>query len=108
VEHFIVRTTGDITKKIEREIQNIKQEVPEIHSVYGFGSFFRGGAFNDIDVLFVLRCEFKRILPASRRLRWMVAKLSAEFGQTFHSLVLTEGEFEARPLRDMHEIILIS
>ena len=38
----------------------------------------------------------------------MVAILSADFGQTFHSLVLTEREFEARPLRDMHEIIRIS
>lgn len=93
---------------MKKEIRCIQREVPEVLDVYGFGSFFRGETFNDIDVLFVLRCEFGRILPASKRLRWMVVNLSAEFGQTFHSLVLTEREFEARPLRDMHEIIRIN
>lgn len=75
-----MKTTGDITGRIKREILYIQQEVPEVLGVYGFGSFFKGGTFNDIDVLFVLRCEFKRVLPASKRLRCMVENLSVEFG----------------------------
>lgn len=101
-------TTGDITGRIKREILHIQQEVPEVLGIYGFGSFFRGENFNDIDVLFVLRCELSRVLPASKRLRCMVENLSADFGSTFHLLVLTEVEFEEGPLRDTHELILIN
>ena len=38
----------------------------------------------------------------------MALNLSAVFGETFHSLILTEGEFEEHPLRDMHELMRIS
>ena len=107
-ERFFAKTTGDITRGIKREIRHIQREVPEVLGIYGFGSFFRGQEFNDIDIIFVLRCEFGRILPASKKLRGMVLNLSAVFGETFHSLILTEGEFEGHPLRDMHELIRIS
>ena len=103
-----MKTIGDITRGIRRESRYIQREVPEVLGIYGFGSFFRGQEFNDIDILFVLRCEFEGILPASKKLRGITLYLSEVFGETLHPLILTEGEFEERPLRDMHELMRIS
>ena len=45
--------SGHIIKKMKMEIQSVTTELHDIYGVYGFGSFFRGDLYNDIDILIV-------------------------------------------------------
>jgi predicted nucleotidyltransferase len=93
---------------MEWEIRSILQKLPEIQGVYGFGSFFRGQFFNDIDLLFVLRCNDEALLAASKEIRFLISDTSRKLGVTLHPLILTEREIEESPLRDMHELTPLS
>jgi predicted nucleotidyltransferase len=72
--------------------------------VYGFGSFFRGGEYDDVDILFVVNCRHSSLLRVAREIRTEVRNLSEELDQQIDDLVLTSREFGERPLRDMSEL----
>lgn len=87
------------------EIQSILLKRPEVKDVYGFGSFFRGEPFNDIDILFVLPCEDRSILISVREIRALLHDASRRLRITLHPLILTDREIGEAPLRDMHELV---
>ncbi len=104
-------TFGRITSAIEKEIPVIKQRVPELVEVYGFGSFFREESFNDIDLIFVIDCRAGEILPASRKLRREARTLSAIFAIfaiEIDALVLSKREFSEKPLINMKDVMRLS
>ncbi|WP_281841546.1 hypothetical protein [Sinisalibacter aestuarii] len=101
-------TIGFILGKVKVEIRSILQKRPEIQEVYGFGSFFRNQSFNDIDLLFVLRGDNVSLLVASKEIRSLIFDTSRKLGITLDPLILTERELEESPLRDMHELRLLS
>ena len=101
-------TFGRITSAIEKEIPFIKQRVPELVEVYGFGSFFQEESFNDIDLIFVIDCRAGEILPASRKLRREARTLSAIFAIEIDALVLSKREFSEKPLINMKDVMRLS
>ena len=103
-----MRTSGDILKEITKEIQYIRQRLPEVKEVYGFGSFFRGVPFNDIDLLFVVSDNPVSLLSTSRTIRLLVSDSARRMLFILHPLILTEREFEEAPLRDTSELVPLS
>lgn len=101
---YIDKISGPIIEKMRTEIQSIRQERHEVSQVYGFGSFFRGEDFNDIDLLFVISGSEERLLDTSRAIRHRMAALSKKLGCTIDPLVLTEREMAEEPLRDMSSL----
>ena len=93
---------------MKREIQSILQKHPAVNEVYGFGSFFRNQPFNDIDLLFVLRCDESLLLVVCKEMVSLISDVSKELEVTLHVLMLTEREFREAPLRDMHELLPLS
>lgn len=101
-------TFGTITRRIRTEIQFILDECSGLKSVWGFGSYFRGGAFNDVDLLAVVDCDRVELLAITRQVQKRFLELERELGMELHLLVLTSEEFLERPLRDMHQLNLLA
>ena len=101
---FIEKISGPIIEKIRTEIQSIQQELHEVSQVYGFGSFFRGEDFNDIDLVFVVSGSGGTLLDTSRAIRKRMAVLSLRLGYKVDLLVLTDREMAEEPLRDMSSL----
>jgi predicted nucleotidyltransferase len=80
---------------------------PSVTSVWGFGSFFRGECYHDIDILVVVAVPEGRLLETARELRTALREVENAIGILVDPLILTEAEFEAQPLRDMRELIRI-
>jgi predicted nucleotidyltransferase len=106
--HYSEEISGTIIEKIRTEIQSIQRELCEVSHVYGFGSFFRGEDFDDIDVLFVVTGGEETLLNTSRAIRRKMAELSKALGYTIDTLVLTKREMAEKPLRDMSSLRLFS
>jgi predicted nucleotidyltransferase len=79
-----------------------------VKAIYGFGSFFRGVPFNDIDLAVVLSRSTSRGLASYYELRVEFDQLARRLGVVFDLNVFTEDEFADRPLRDMHELLLLA
>lgn len=92
---------------IKREILCISTSLHSVSAVYGFGSFFRGATYDDIDLIVVLSCDWRDILLVSTPLRTAIHKLGERLGVKFDLTVLTLPEFAERPIRDMNELALI-
>ena len=99
--------SGRITRKIRMEIRSIIDECASIEEVWGFGSYFRGGCFNDVDILVIIDCERDRLMAMVRHLRERFLELGRELGLKLGLLILTPKEFAERPLRDMDQLILL-
>lgn len=78
-----------------------------IEAVYGFGSFFRGEQYRDIDLVFVLAASCEEPLKVFECLRESCRDLSALFGVELDATVLTSSEFCERPFRDMETLVKI-
>ena len=76
-------------------------------SVWGFGSFFRGERHHDIDVLVVVAVPQDRLLDTAREVRAALTEIEHTIGLPIDVLILTESEFESRPLRNMGELVCI-
>lgn len=87
-----------------RAIRSIITELDELHSVFGFGSFFRGEKYRDLDVLVVLKPTADALLDNYYAIRARFDILGRALGITFDLLVLTLAEFEERPLREMNSL----
>lgn len=98
------KISGPIIEKMRTEIQSIQQELREVSQVYGFGSFFRGEDFHDIDILFVVSGREETLLGTSHAIRHRMVALSKMLGYTIDLLVLTEKEIAEEPLRDVSSL----
>jgi len=84
--------------------------LPNIHSIFGFGSFFHSNIYNDIDILFVL-WQFKSIensILLSKEIREICKKFENRIEIPIDVLILTYDEFLERPLKHMDKLILLS
>lgn len=84
-----------------RSITSIERH---LDAVFGFGSFFRGEPFRDIDVLAVTSHENTETLRTYYLVSDALGPISVRAGCPVHLMVLTPDEFSARPLRDMDEL----
>jgi predicted nucleotidyltransferase len=84
------------------EIQFITAELRDIYGVYGFGSFFRGDQYNDIDILIVASpiCEDTLSLFYLAKERLQEIDQSIDIDIT----LLTYSEFLAKPLLEMDSL----
>jgi predicted nucleotidyltransferase len=88
-------------------IRSITFVEKHLDAVFGFGSFFRGEPFRDIDVLAVTSLENTETLRTYYLILEALASVSVRAGCPVHLTVFTPGEFSARPLRDMDELQLL-
>lgn len=100
-------SSGHTISEIKTEIRSIFTSLPEVSSVYGFGSFFRGEQHSDIDVMVVLSCDRQRILHVFDMLRKHIRLLGERLNVRFDLIVLTGDEFAEEPIRDMELLHLI-
>lgn len=101
-------TTGITISEIKKEIRAIFTGQGDIHSVFGFGSYFRGEPYEDVDVLFVLKSTCESLLPVYYSLQADMLLLGSRWNILIDLTVLTFDEFLARPLRDMDSLINLS
>ena len=80
-----------------------------VSSVWGFGSYFRGENYGDVDILVVVTGEADAgLLSTCSAIRTELLEMGQLIGTPVHPLILTESEFECQPLRDMNELVGIS
>jgi predicted nucleotidyltransferase len=84
------------------EIQFITATLRDIYGVYGFGSFFRGDQYNDIDILIVASpvCEDTLSLFYLAKERLQEIDQSVDIDIT----LLTYSEFLTKPLLEMDSL----
>jgi predicted nucleotidyltransferase len=106
-ERFGKMTTGITISEMIKEIQSTVTRRDELHSLFGFGSFFRGESHSDIDVLVVLRGNFPNILAAYYKIKENLKSLGGRLDMTFDITALTFEEFLERPLLEMDYLVPI-
>lgn len=87
------------------EIQRITSELDDIGAVYGFGSFFRGKNYKDIDLLVVATSCCKSHLNTYYDFRSIVTTLGLSLGILFDITFLTTCEYQERPLLEMDYLV---
>jgi predicted nucleotidyltransferase len=97
--------TGLTIEKIKKEIQVILFGKSEIHSIYGFGSFFRSEPFEDVDILVVLSATHDSLLDIYYSTGERFRDLEIKWSVPIHLTYLTVGEILEKPLRDMDSLI---
>lgn len=100
-------STGHIANEIRTAIRSITSVEGQLDAVFGFGSFFRGEPFRDIDVLAVTSHANSELLPTYYLLMAALEPIAARAGCPVHLAMFTPNEFGSRPLRDMHELQLL-
>ena len=100
-------TFGTTIGRTRTEIRSTVETFPSVVSAWGFGSHFRGEAFDDVDVLVILDCSRDAIVRLSNNLRVAFVELGGNLGVKFDLLILTPTEFALRPLRDMDQLTSI-
>jgi predicted nucleotidyltransferase len=96
--------TGLIASEIRTAVQSITSIEKHLDAVFGFGSFFRGELFRDIDVLAVTSQHNSETLRTFYLLSEALDPISVRCGCPVHLTMFTPAEFHAKPLRDMHEL----
>ncbi len=76
-----------------------------IAAIYGFGSFFRGEEYNDVDLLVVASAGCRDLLALYYTVRSRLMILGKALGFSPHLTFLTAREFEERPLREMNRLV---
>ena len=95
-------------EKIETAVRNIILErSSNVVGIYGFGSFFRAQAHNDIDIMIVVDCPFEELLGLYEECVEALSLLGTETGEEFHLLFLTYQEFKEKPLIESGSLIPI-
>jgi predicted nucleotidyltransferase len=99
--------SGPTIKKTKMEIRSTLKFCPFVQSAWGFGSFFRGSEFKDIDIVVVLRCPRGQILEYSKIVRYDMRAVGGSLGRQIDVLILTSSEFAERPLREADRLVLL-
>lgn len=90
------------------EIQSLPIRRLRVKAVYGFGSFFRGDTFHDVDLAIILSKPTSQALESYYSLKSEFDNLSLRLGVAFDLSIFTEEEFDTRPLRDMNQLVFLS
>ncbi len=92
---------------MKTEILSLPIRQLRVKVIYGFGSFFRREAFNDIDLAVVLSESDYYELESYYALRMEIDNLGARLGVAFDLSIFTEEEFGTQPLRDMSQLVFL-
>src|SRR5947207_9761071 len=99
------RTSRPTTNTIKTALRSIKDEVPELKEIFGFGSYFRSPNADDCDVLLVIRGHADQLGSVHARLSAKFAAVGRRLGIRFDVTVLTESEHLSRPLHE-HQCLI--
>ena len=83
----------------------ITAEKRDVLAVFGFGSHFRGGPYNNVDILVVLKPDCGPLLPTYYDLKSEMERIGRCLGVTMDLTVLTWEEFADKPFRDMDSLV---
>jgi predicted nucleotidyltransferase len=103
-ELFGATNIGPIASAIRTAIRSITSVEKELEAVYGFGSFFKGKRFNDIDLLAVAVSDNSMPLSTFYKLSSALKSVEVLAKAPVHITLLTSAEYLSRPLRDMNEL----
>lgn len=92
---------------MRREIQTTLSGQSNLCRVYGFGSFFRGTAYNDIDILLVSKASSLSPLSDYYMAKSTLELLSTKIGVKIDITFLTYSEFLDNPLLEMDRLTTI-
>jgi len=101
-------TIGPTISEMKKAVRTIFTSRHDVHAVFGFGSYFRGELYCDVDILVVFEPQCDPLLPRYYELRGDLEALGERLGVLFDLTVLTEREFAERPLRDMDSLVEIA
>jgi predicted nucleotidyltransferase len=79
----------------------------DVAAVYGFGSFLRGGNYNDIDILVVAHPACKDHLAAFYTFLEGLTNYSCYLHVEFHLTFLMYVEYLERPLLEMDNLTIL-
>lgn len=88
-------------------IRSTFTNLPKIVGVYGFGSYFRGSEYNDIDILVVSDADCSYLLDTYRYCQALVDCISSEIGITVDITFFTVAEFEEKQLIEMDSLTVL-
>jgi predicted nucleotidyltransferase len=77
----------------------------QVKGVFGFGSFFRGEPFNDIDLALVFSENCDNALAVFERVLSRLRAVEDRLGTRLHVTPFTAKEFRERPLRDHDRLV---
>lgn len=88
------------TRKLARSLEGVQ-------AIYGMGSYFHGATFADLDLVVVVTPSTTPLAALGSVVRATLAPLSTIASAPLDISIFTETEFAARPLRDMHTLVLL-
>jgi len=94
-------------RKIKTAIDTIILNL-DVNSAYGFGSFFRGELFRDVDILFTTEISDEKLPDLHRSLSAHLSELSLSIGYPVDFTLLTRDEFSSAPLRDHAKLVKLA
>jgi predicted nucleotidyltransferase len=86
-------------------IQTTSSAMKGLNSIYGFGSFFRNEPYRDVDILAVINDGEQDCLKIYQSLHHTLTSVFQE--EVVDLLLLTNTEYQTRPLKCMNELTLI-
>lgn len=86
-------------------IQTTSSAMKGLNFIYGFGSFFRNEPYRDLDILAVINDEEQDYLKVYHSLHHTLTSVLQ--GEVVDLLLLTNTEYQTRPLKCMNELTLI-
>jgi len=106
-EGFGRMNTGLTKSQIESEVLRAVAGESQIEAVFGFGSFFRGEAFTDVDLAIIFTEDCSDTLAVYEQLIPNLKLAQDSLGVRFDITPLTVSEFRQRPLRDQNRLVLL-
>src|ERR1700741_3774335 len=93
--------SSGITKNLlQTELTQSLSGITQIEAVFGFGSYFRGEPFNDIDLVLVFKEGSENTLETYELVLSRLKEVTARLGVRLHVTPFTANEFQQRPLRE--------
>lgn len=93
-------SSGPTKNLIRTELAQSLTDIPEIDAVFGFGSYFRGEPFNDIDLALVFKESCENALATYEIVLSRLKEADDRLGVRLHVTPFTANEFRERPLRE--------
>jgi predicted nucleotidyltransferase len=100
--------SGLTKNQIQIELSSALIGILELEAVFGFGSFFRGEPFNDVDLAIVFSENCENALGVFEQIMLRLKVAEDRLGVHLHVTPFTAKEFSERPLRDHDRLVPIS
>jgi predicted nucleotidyltransferase len=97
--------SGLTKSQIQTELSLALVGIGEVEAVFGFGSFFRGEPFNDVDLALVFTENCDNALTAFERVLSRLRASEDRLGVHLHITPFTAKEFRERPLLEHDRLV---